>query len=128
MRRLTAPLVRCALALGLLAAAVACGGPGRSKVTIMVPWSGKEFQAFYAVVEAFERSHPGIEVEPEVTRALNEQLDAAVAADAEPDLAVLPSVGAIAKYQKEGRCESSTSTRATTCSRSEGSARPAGTA
>ncbi|WP_329409540.1 ABC transporter substrate-binding protein [Streptomyces sp. NBC_00704] len=102
MRRLTAPLVRCALALGLLAAAVACGGPGRSKVTIMVPWSGKEFQAFYAVVEAFERSHPGIEVEPEVTRALNEQLDAAVAADAEPDLAVLPSVGAIAKYQKEG--------------------------
>lgn len=101
-RRLTAPLVRCALVLGLLLAPVACGEPADSKVTIMVPWSGKEFEAFYAVVEAFERSHPGIDVEPQVTRALTQQLDAAVAADAEPDLAVLPSVGAIAKYQQEG--------------------------
>ncbi|MDX3119060.1 ABC transporter substrate-binding protein [Streptomyces scabiei] len=101
-RTLTAPLVRCALVLGLLLAPVACAEPADSKVTIMVPWSGKEFEAFYAVVEAFERSHPGIDVEPQVTRALTQQLDAAVAADAEPDLAVLPSVGAIAKYQQEG--------------------------
>ncbi|MEU3512757.1 extracellular solute-binding protein [Streptomyces longwoodensis] len=102
MRRLTAPLARCALALGLLLSPVACGAPAQSKVTIMVPWSGDEFDAFYAVVEAFERGHPGIDVEPQVTRALTQQLDAAVAADAKPDLAVLPSVGAIAKYQREG--------------------------
>ncbi|MGW2613844.1 ABC transporter substrate-binding protein [Streptomyces sp. NPDC001500] len=102
MRRLTTPLVRCALALGLLLAPVACGTPEKSRVTIMVPWSGEEFQAFSAVVEAFEATHPGIKVDPEVTRALNEQLDAAVAADAKPDLAVLPSVGAIAEYQKDG--------------------------
>ncbi|MGW0579522.1 extracellular solute-binding protein [Streptomyces sp. NPDC002920] len=50
----------------------------------------------------FERDHAGIDVEPQVTRALTQQLDAAVAADAEPDLAVLPSVGAIAKYRQEG--------------------------
>ncbi|GGR89438.1 ABC transporter substrate-binding protein [Streptomyces humidus] len=102
MRIPTAPLVRCTLVLGLLLGPAACGEPTDSKVTIMVPWSGAEFQAFYAVVQAFERSHPGIDVEPQVTRALTQQLDAAVAADAEPDLAVLPSVGAIAKYQQEG--------------------------
>lgn len=101
MRRPTAPLLRCALILGLLLASVSCDGPERSKVTIMVPWSGTEFQAFYAVVRDFERGHPGIDVEPQVTRALTQQLDAAVGADAEPDLAVLPSVGAITKYRGE---------------------------
>ncbi|MER5472801.1 ABC transporter substrate-binding protein [Streptomyces sp. NPDC002685] len=101
MRRLTAPLKRCALVLGLLLAPVACGEPEKAKVTIMVPWSGTEFKAFYAVVKAFERDHD-IDVEPQVTRALTQQLDAAVAADAKPDLAVLPSVGAIAKYREEG--------------------------
>ncbi|MEU6535375.1 ABC transporter substrate-binding protein [Streptomyces sp. NPDC047000] len=102
MRRLTAALLRGALVLGLLLSPVACGAPGRERVTIMIPWSDREFRAFYAVVKRFERDHPGIDVEPQVTRALNQQLDAAVAADAEPDLAVLPSVGAIAKYRKEG--------------------------
>ncbi|MEV7870267.1 ABC transporter substrate-binding protein [Streptomyces sp. NPDC088124] len=101
MRRLTAPLVRCALLLGLLLTSVSCGEPGKDKVTIMVPWSGTEFRAFYAVVKEFERDHPDIDVEPQVTRALTQQLDAAVAADAKPDLAVLPSVGAIAKYREE---------------------------
>ena len=102
MRRLTAALLRSALVIGLLLAPVACGEPERGKVTIMVPWSDTEFKAFYAVVKDFERDHPGIDVEPQVTRALNQQLDAAVAADAKPDLAVLPSVGAIAKYREEG--------------------------
>jgi alpha-glucoside transport system substrate-binding protein len=101
MRRLKAPLLRCALVLGLLLAPVACGEPEKDKVTIMVPWSGTEFKAFYAVVKDFERDHD-IDIEPQVTRALTQQLDAAVAADAKPDLAVLPSVGAIAKYRKEG--------------------------
>ncbi|MFB7244309.1 hypothetical protein CW362_24260 [Streptomyces populi] len=101
MRRLTTPLVRCALVLGLLTAPVACEKPERDKVTIMVPWSGTEFKAFYAVVKDFERDHD-VDVEPQVTRALTQQLDAAVAADAEPDLAVLPSVGAIAEYREEG--------------------------
>ncbi len=101
MRRLAAPLVHCVLALGLLLAAAGCGAPGKDRVTIMVPWSDDEFQAFYSVVRAFEKDNPGIDVEPQVTRALNQQLDAAVAAKAAPDLAVLPSVGAIAKYAHE---------------------------
>ncbi|WP_406011102.1 ABC transporter substrate-binding protein [Streptomyces sp. NBC_00637] len=102
MKRLTTPLVRCALILGLLLAPVACGEPGQDKVTIMIPWSEDEFGAFYTVVKNFERANPGIDIEPQVTRALTQQLDAAVAADARPDLAVLPSVGAIAKYRTEG--------------------------
>ncbi|MFE6173436.1 extracellular solute-binding protein [Streptomyces sp. NPDC056464] len=101
-RGLTARLARCALVVGLLLAAAACGEPGKDRVTIMVPWSDTEFKAFYSVIKAFERDNPGIDVEPQITRALTQQLDAAVAADAAPDLAVLPSVGAIAKYQKQG--------------------------
>ncbi|MFI5551131.1 ABC transporter substrate-binding protein [Streptomyces sp. NPDC051738] len=99
MRRLTAPLVRGVLALGLLLAALGCGAPERERVTIMVPWSGTEFKAFHSVVEDFEKANPGIDVAPQVTRALTQQLDAAVAAETPPDLAVLPSVGAIAKYR-----------------------------
>ncbi|MEU5093253.1 ABC transporter substrate-binding protein [Streptomyces sp. NPDC020996] len=100
MRRLTARILRSALVIGLLLTPVACGEPEKGKVTIMVPWSDTEFRAFYTVVKNFEHDHPGIDVEPQVTRALNQQLDAAVAVGAKPDLAVLSSVGAIAKYRK----------------------------
>jgi alpha-glucoside transport system substrate-binding protein len=100
MRGLTAPLVRCVIVLGLLLAAAGCGEPGQDRVTIMVPWSDAEFRAFYSVVKAFEKD-THIDVDVQVTRALTQQLDAAVAADAAPDLAVLPSVGAIAEYRKD---------------------------
>lgn len=97
--RVTARLVRCALVLGLLLAAAACGsGPGgHREVTVMVPWSGDEFQAFYAAIKQFE-GKTGITVDVEITRAQTQQLDAAVAAGAPPDLAMLPSVGAIDRY------------------------------
>ncbi len=98
MRALMVRLARCVLALGLLPAAAGCGsGAQPGKVTIMVPWSGKEFQAFYSVVKKFE-DDTGIDVDVQVTRALTQQLDAAVAAGAPPDLAMLPSVGAIYAY------------------------------
>jgi alpha-glucoside transport system substrate-binding protein len=94
----TARLARCLLAFGLLAALTACGtGPRKDSVTVMVPWSGPEFDAFYKVVERFG-SRTGIQVNVQVTRALDRQLHAAVAAGHPPDLAVLPSVGAIDRY------------------------------
>ncbi|MER5427573.1 extracellular solute-binding protein [Streptomyces sp. NPDC002588] len=98
MSTLTARLARCVLVLCVLLAAAGCGGgPGRQRVTIMIPWSGDEFQAFYSVLRSFE-DDTGIEVDVQVTRALTQQLDAAVAAGAPPDLAMLPSVGAIYRY------------------------------
>ncbi|MFE9019885.1 extracellular solute-binding protein [Streptomyces sp. NPDC007808] len=101
MTGLTAPLVRCALVLGLLLTAVGCGAAERERVTIMVPWTGTEFEAFHAVIDAFEERHPDIDVEPQVTRDLTPQLDAAVAAGAAPDLAVLASAGAITKFSND---------------------------
>ncbi|WP_175647574.1 ABC transporter substrate-binding protein [Streptomyces cyaneochromogenes] len=101
MRRPTAPLVRCALVLGLLLTAVGCGDAEKSRVTIMVPWTRTEFAAFHSLIDAFEESHPTIDVQPQVTRDLTPQLDAAVAAGAAPDLAVLPSVGALTKFRND---------------------------
>lgn len=99
-------LVRCAVALGVLLAVGACGGGsgGHGEVTVMVPWSGDEFQAFYAAVKRFE-GDTGITVDVEITRAQTQQLDAAVAAGAPPDLAMLPSVGAIDRYANTGSPE-----------------------
>lgn len=95
-------IARGVAALGLLLAACGCGTAARTgaQVTIMVPWSGTEFDAFYQVIEDFQHT-THITVNVEVTRAQTEQLAAAVRADAPPDLAVLPSVGAVDQYAAE---------------------------
>ena len=91
-------IARVVAALGLLAASAGCGGTAHGgSVTIMVPWSGAEFDAFYSVIKQFEAT-TGVDVQVEVTRAQTEQLDAAVQAGDPPDLAVLPSVGAVDQY------------------------------
>ncbi|WP_327358656.1 ABC transporter substrate-binding protein [Streptomyces sp. NBC_01304] len=99
-RGIGARLLQLALTLGLLLIAAGCGAPAApDRVTIMVPWTQQdEFQTFYSVIKQFEEDNEGIQVDFQVTRALTQQLDASVAAGAPPDLAVLPSVGAIAKY------------------------------
>ena len=44
-------IARVVAALGLLAASAGCGGTAHGgSVTIMVPWSGAEFDAFYSVI------------------------------------------------------------------------------
>jgi alpha-glucoside transport system substrate-binding protein len=93
------------LALGLGAACAACGGQARSQaVTIMVPWAKGtgEYKAFAAVKQEFERE-TGIQVRPEVTRALPQQLDADLSAGNPPDLVDLPSPGAVEQYEAERR-------------------------
>ncbi|MFJ4716748.1 ABC transporter substrate-binding protein [Streptomyces sp. NPDC088785] len=84
--------------LALLVGLTACAGSDDRHVTVMVPWTAQdEFGAFYSVVKDFEHD-TGIQIDVQVTRALTQQLDAAVTADAPPDLAVLPSPAAIARY------------------------------
>lgn len=92
------------LALGLSAACAACGGPAPNPaVTIMVPWSvgTGEYKAFAVVMKKFE-SETGIMVRPEVTRAVTQQLDADLSAQNPPDLADLPSPGAVEQYEAKG--------------------------
>lgn len=95
-------IAHCAAAFALLTGGAGCASTAQSKsVTIMVPWSGNEFQAFYTIVKKFEKDNPGITVDVEVTRAQTQQLDAAVHAGHAPDLAVLPSVGAVEHFADE---------------------------
>ena len=94
------------LALGLGATCAACGGgqaPGEA-VTIMIPWSPGtgEYRAFVTVMEKFE-AQTGIQVRPEVTRAVTQQLDADLSAGDPPDLVDLPSPGAVEQYQAQDR-------------------------
>ncbi|WP_353940728.1 ABC transporter substrate-binding protein [Streptomyces sp. HUAS MG91] len=97
-RALRARLCQLLTAMALLAGLTACAGSDDRHVTVMVPWTGQdEFGAFYSVVKDF-RHDTGIQVDVQVTRALTQQLDAAVRADAPPDLAVLPSPAAITRY------------------------------
>jgi alpha-glucoside transport system substrate-binding protein len=92
------------LALGLGAACAACGGAAQDQaVTIMVPWSvgTGEYAAFAAVTDRFE-AETGIQVRPQVTRAVAQQLDADLSARNPPDLVDLPSPGAVEQYEAEG--------------------------
>jgi alpha-glucoside transport system substrate-binding protein len=93
------------LALGLGAACAACGGAAQSQaVTIMVPWSmgTGEYTAFAAVMRKFE-DETGIQVRPQVTRAVTQQLDAGLSAGNPPDLVDLPSPGAVEQYEAQRR-------------------------
>jgi alpha-glucoside transport system substrate-binding protein len=95
------------LALGLGAACAACGGVAQSQaVTIMVPWSmgTGEYSAFAAVMNRFE-DETGIQVRPQVTRAVAQQLDADLSAGNPPDLVDLPSPGAVEQYEAEGHLQ-----------------------
>lgn len=95
------------LALGLGAACAACGGAARSQaVTIMVPWSvgTGEYSAFAAVMNKFE-AETGIQVRPQVTRAVAQQLDADLSAGSPPDLVDLPNPGAVEQYEAEGHLQ-----------------------
>jgi alpha-glucoside transport system substrate-binding protein len=91
------------LALGLGGLCAACGGAAQSQaVTIMVPWSTNtgEYLAFAAVMKTFEHE-TGIQVRPEVTRAVAQQLDADLSARNPPDLVDLPNPGAVEQYEAQ---------------------------
>jgi alpha-glucoside transport system substrate-binding protein len=99
------------LALGIAAsialatgAAPACAGTaGPASVTILVTWTGTELTAFQdTVIRGFEASYPGTTVRVESTRALDTELDADLQEGDPPDVAALPSIGAIGQYAAQG--------------------------
>jgi alpha-glucoside transport system substrate-binding protein len=89
--------ISAALALSTLAA---CGPPAAgTHVTILVAWSGTELTAFQdTVIRGFEAAYPGTTVQVESTRALETELGADLQQGDPPDIAALPSIGAIGQY------------------------------
>jgi alpha-glucoside transport system substrate-binding protein len=103
--RFTRVVVALAAAACLCATATACGvgggGVGQEPtVTIIVPWTGAELNAFTFVVDQFASAHhfrPDIESTP----AFAQQLDADAATGDLPDLVDLPSPGAVEQYERK---------------------------
>jgi alpha-glucoside transport system substrate-binding protein len=95
------------LSLGVVLAAGTVTGCGAAAdgttVTILVAWSATELTAFgNTVIRGFENAYPGTVVQVESTRALNSDLDADLQQGSPPDIAALPSIGAISKYAGQG--------------------------
>jgi alpha-glucoside transport system substrate-binding protein len=105
MRTAITRLARVLLGLGLCAVPVACGATvgSNSTVTILVPWevNSNEYSAFKDVIKPFADNN-GIDVTLQVTRGVSQQLDADIAAHDPPDLADLPSPGAVYNYRHNG--------------------------
>jgi alpha-glucoside transport system substrate-binding protein len=97
-------VARMAWALLVVLAACGCSGPpDTGSVTVLVPWGGAELVSFKAVVDSFMHS-TGISVHVEPTRGLSEELGADLQEGGDPpDIAVLPSAGAIAMYAGLGK-------------------------
>jgi alpha-glucoside transport system substrate-binding protein len=86
-----------------LATVTACTPTGGGSVTILVAWSGTELTAFDGtVIRGFEAAYPGTVVHVESTRALNSDLDTDLQQGDPPDIAALPSIGAINQYAAQG--------------------------
>jgi alpha-glucoside transport system substrate-binding protein len=103
MTRSAAP--RAGLCLTLVLGALAgCSPPaGGGAVTILVAWGGTALTAFRdTVIRGFEARYPGTTVRVEATRALSSQLDTELQQGDPPDVAALPSIGAIRQYASQG--------------------------
>lgn len=90
-----------ALALGGIGG---CSAPADGgSVTILVAWGGTALTAFQdTVIRGFEARYPGTTVRVEATRALTSQLDTDLQQGDPPDVAALPSIGAIRQYASRG--------------------------
>jgi alpha-glucoside transport system substrate-binding protein len=101
--RVTALLALMALATTGLAA---CSGPRPAEtVTVLGPWAGTEpgteGYAFRQILDAF-KAETGIRVNYQGTRAHLQVLRSEVQGGTPPDVAILPSVGELARYARTG--------------------------
>jgi alpha-glucoside transport system substrate-binding protein len=93
---------RTLVSLALVAMACGCSGPADGgTVSILAAWSGTELKGFDAVIRTFEW-RTGINVDVESTRALDQELGGDLQEGDPPDVAALPSIGAISQYASDG--------------------------
>ena len=89
------------LAAAVCACSSSAGGSGSVSIMVAFP-QGPELQAFETVIDAFEQRY-GITVNVETTRALSQELGADLQEDDPPDVAALPSIGAVRQYAESGK-------------------------
>ena len=93
--------------LALVLVLIAAGGLGGcasaeegGRVTILGPWAGAEERPVRQMLEIFEQ-RSGIQVDYIGTAAVDQVLQSAVQQGSPPDVAVLPSLGDVARYRAE---------------------------
>jgi alpha-glucoside transport system substrate-binding protein len=92
---------RLIVALGITVAACGCGGqPSAGPLTILVPWQGKQLSVFKSIVQGFARDKFTVQVDS--TRGLTNVLAADLRQGNQPDMADLPSIGAVREYAADG--------------------------
>jgi alpha-glucoside transport system substrate-binding protein len=103
MRAFSGRVARMIAAVGLVAACGTSGTAGQGGVTILVSWSGNNLDVFRNdVIDPFEKSM-NINVTVESTRGLAQELDVDRQQGSLPDLAALPSIGAVEGYARQGK-------------------------
>jgi alpha-glucoside transport system substrate-binding protein len=84
------------------AALTAAGNTKGGKVSVLAVWGGSEQEAFLEIVKPFEDA-TGIKVEYEGTRDINAVLTTRIQGGNPPDVAGLPSLGAVETFAKENK-------------------------
>lgn len=95
------------LTVFVLSAAAGCSDPGAPAargLTVLTPWTGPEGESFRGLLDGFEAEH-GVEVELQGTTATHEVLLSGVQEGDPPDIAVLPGLGQLAEYLRQGELE-----------------------
>ncbi|WP_410535701.1 ABC transporter substrate-binding protein [Streptomyces sp. KL2] len=100
-------------ALGALSLLLALAGPvgcardaaePRRALTVLGPWTGGEQESFEELLDLFE-AEQGVSVEYQGTTATREVLLSGLLAGDPPDVAVLPVLGDLVDYEREGFLE-----------------------
>ena len=88
------------------AASRRAGGPPDlqgERIEVLAVWSGREAEAFTAVLHRFEQLSGASVAYTSVGRGMAAALDARLAAGDPPDVAILPQPGLLRRYAREGR-------------------------
>ncbi len=101
MRRRLIIAATTAVLLLLAALIVNAVSSAQRTVTVLASWSGNEQKAFEVLLDEFT-DRTGIEVDYQGTTALREVLRSEVRAGAQPDVAILPSIGELREYAEDG--------------------------